>query len=565
MSENPPTTIESESRTEARVDAPSDVPNQMMLELVVEEPETIIELCRIPAGELRVDFALKALRIGVLALKQARGEIDVGQVRREVDHLLHVLDTQLQNHAERLHEKLVAQLTQYFDPQSGKFQERVERLIRKDGDLEQVLLRQIGHEDSELCKTLAAHIGENSPLMLKLDPERSDGLLASLRVIVQEQLDGQREHVLRQFSLDNKEGALSRFIDELAERQGELSKGLAERLDEVVDEFSLDKEDSALSRLVKNVDGAQRTITQEFSLDSETSALSRLKKMLDDTNQAIEGHLSLDDEKSALFRLKRELLAVLKDQSDKNSKFQEEVKGALREISAKKAASQRSTIHGIEFEAAVADQLQGEAQKVGDGYASTGHETGLIKNCKVGDCVVTLGPDSAAPNARFVIEAKEKSGYTMAAAREEIETARKNRDSQVGLFVFSRKAAPQGIASFSRYGRDIFVVWDSEDQSTDVFFEAGFSLARALCIRERGESTARTADFTAIDAAILEVERRAGSLDEVETWTSTIKSHSEKILTRISATRGSLVQQVEILRQKTEDLRTLVAPSPESV
>lgn len=72
-------------------------------------------------------------------------------------------------------------------------------------------------------------------------------------------------------------------------REGELAKGLHGKIDEVVREFSLDEENSALSRLVRNVDAAQMTITAEFSLDGEESALSRLsrelRKLLDDQGE----------------------------------------------------------------------------------------------------------------------------------------------------------------------------------------------------------------------------------------------------------------------------------------
>ena len=75
--------------------------------------------------------------------------------------------------------------------------------------------------------------------------------------------------MLREFSLDNKDGALARMIGELTNNHGQLTEALEKKIDAVVDEFSLDKEDSASSRLVRNVDRAQSTITREFSLDDE--------------------------------------------------------------------------------------------------------------------------------------------------------------------------------------------------------------------------------------------------------------------------------------------------------
>jgi hypothetical protein len=171
-----------------------------------------------------------------------------------------------------IHGNLTSALKEYFDPTSGRFQERVERLIKQDGDLEQVLRRQVGNNGSELATTLAAHIGENSPLMRLLNPEESDGLVSSIRSTISEVVNGEQSRILSEFSLDNGEGALSRLIRELTLSNGKLKTDLATEIGLVVDEFSLDNEDSALSRLVKRVEVAEETITKEFSLDQEGSA-----------------------------------------------------------------------------------------------------------------------------------------------------------------------------------------------------------------------------------------------------------------------------------------------------
>ena len=419
--------------------------------------------------------------------------------------------------------------------------------------------RQIGVQDSELCRTLAGHFGEDSPLMKLLSPDLSRGLLAALRQTLEEQLEEQREHVLGQFSLDNKEGALTRFISQLTERQGQLSGELHGKLDQVVKQFSLDDDNSALSRLVRNVTAAQRTISSEFSLDAETSALSRLKKILEDTNTAVHHQLSLDHEDSALARLKRELLTLLGEHRDTNLRFQEEVRGTLQSMLARREEAERSTRHGLEFEDAVFEAIVLESRRGGDLAVRTGNTTGQIRNSKVGDCVIELGPDSAAPAARIVVEAKEKAGYDLISARNEIETGRKNRAAQVGLFVFSARTAPCGLEPIARFGHDVFVVWDSADTRTDIYLRVGVSLARALCIRGHTQERSQQADFSDIDRAILEIEKQAKGLDDMESWTKTIQSNSEKLIKKLEVVRRSLEKQLAILRDKTDGLKSLLA------
>ena len=513
-----------------------DLPGTLPLELLVQNAETIQELCAYPEGEPRDRFALEALRIGVLALKSARGQLDADLVRRESDRLLDSLDGRLKQHAHLVHERLTGSLGQYFDPQSGHFHERLDRLVRKDGELEQLLRRQIGREDSELCQALATHVGEDSPLLQQLSPDESRGVLAALRDTLEQQLKHQREQVLGQFSLDNKEGALSRLVTELTDQNGEITQQLQQKIDLLMKEFSLNEDESALNRLVKNVKQAQDRITREFSLNDDNSALARLK---------------------------RELLALQKEHGEANQKFQEEVKIALREMVARKQEADRSTRHGLEFEDAAFEFIQREVQAAGDVATRSANSTGAIRNCKVGDAVIELGPDSAAPESRLVLEFKEKDRYSLAEGRREIETARKNRTTQVGLFVWSRQSAPDGIEPLARFGHDVFVIWDAEDAGSDVFLKAGLSLARALCVRQHRSTAQTTADFDEIDRAILEVEKRAGALDDVETWANTIQSSSEKILKKIQTSRKAFVRQIEVLREHTDAVKNAMREAVE--
>ena len=513
-------------------DSHADLPVALPVEMIVRDRETISELCQHAEGEDRETFALDALKIGVLALRQAHGHLDADLIRHESERLLDGLAGQLNKHSELLQESLTGTLKDYFDPKSGRFQERVQRLVEQDGELEQVLRRQVGGDDSVLCSTLSAHFGNESPLMKTLSPDQSTGLLSTLRKTIDEQLVSQREHVLKQFSLDSKESALSRFISELTDRQTQLSDKLHGKLDEVVDEFSLDNGDSALSRLVQNVDRAQRTITKEFSLDEENSALARLK---------------------------REMFELLESQKKTNQQFQTEVKETLAALSARREEAERSTRHGLEFEDAVFEQIQFESQRCGDIATRTGNTTGDIKHCKVGDCVVELGPDSRTPGGRIVVEAKEKSGYNLAQALAETETARKNRDAEIGLFIFSEKSAPAGFEPLTRYDHDLVLVWDSEKADSDVYFRAALTLARALCFRTRHHKEADTFDFSALDGVIHQVEKDAGAFAEIETLTKTIQSNSKKILKRVEISRESLSQQIETLREKTTELKDVFA------
>jgi hypothetical protein len=447
----------------------------LRLELRVRDPELVAELEAHAPGAEREAFALSALRIGVLALRGAQGRLDADAVRHESERLLGDLQQRLGEHQQAVALHLAQRLGEYFDPGSGRFHERVERLVRPGGELEQVLRRQVGLEDSELGRTLAAHLGDASPLLAILRPDAPDGLLASLGRSVEEALAGERERLLAEFSLDNREGALARLLGELGQQSG---------------------------------------------------------------------------------RLGEELRQLLEAEREKAARFQQEVAASLAALQARRDEAARSTRHGGEFEAEVFAFAQRDAGRAGDVASHVANTTGEIRSCKVGDVVVELGPESAAPRARIVIEAKERAGVDLRAALAELDQARKNRAAEVGLFVFSKRTAPPGLEPFRRHGSDVVVVWDAEDPGSDVLLAAGLSVARALCTRAAAQREAREADFSALDAALREIERQAGGFDEITTLTQTIQGHSEKILKRARIMREGLAAQLEILEENLGRLRT---------
>lgn len=533
------------------------------LNLEVTDPETVTELQGLSEGSARDLYALKALRIGVLALRQARGQVDVQAVRSEGDRLLELLNNQFHEQSRVLQERVNGTLKEYFDPESGRLEDRVRRLLKQDGELEEVLRRQIGLENSELSRTLKTYLGEESPLLKWLSPDATRGLLGAMSKSLEDRLTHQAEHVIGEFSLDNKEGALSRLIAELGQQQTSLRTDLGEQIQDIVSQFSLDKDDSVLSRLVSNVTRAQETISREFSFDHETSALSRLKKLLEQTQSSLTSQLSLDESDSALARLQREILKVLETQRETNQKFQEEVKLVLNEFKTRREEAARSTRHGLEFEQVLIEWLQSECQGHGEVFSPSGHAVGAIPRCKKGDATLDLGPDSATPGARIVFEAKQDASYQLADARQEIEEARQNREAQVGVFVFSRKTAPKGIEGLSRIGQDIFVVWDVEDPSTDLYLRTALTLARALLVRQSVKSNEVETDLNAIMLSISSLEKGVESLVEIETWTRTINNNSAKVLEKTDKLRKMVESQVELLKAHTESLKAVFKKSGE--
>ncbi len=523
--------------------------------ITTEDPNIIRALKSIAPGSERDEYITQALRVGLIALQQATVRLDTEFIQKESNRLVEELQKSLSLHTKIAQEKMNTTIQDYFDPESGRFNERVQRLIGKEGELATLINKQLSGEDSVLVKTLISHVGHESKLMKQLDPKQSDGLLSLIQQTVESSLGQQKKHILGEFSLDNETGALSRLVRELTNKHGNLSKDLQGKIDEVIKEFSLDQEDSALNRMVQNMNQTRETISKEFSLDNQESAFSRLKNILETTQGAIQKNLTLDDDQSPLSRLKRELLELLNTAEEKNTDFRQEVKVSLATIVSTRKEALRSTRHGADFEAAVVEFVTCESQKIGDIATPTGSSPGVIARSKVGDVVIELGPESPAPGSKIVLEAKEDKSYSLKKALTEMEVARKNRQADIGIFIFSKNSAPESLESFQRLGSDLIVVWDAEDPTTDVYLKAAIITARVLSFRENHPTETNADDFATFEAAILDIETRAKNLDLIGKSAQSIENANEKILSRVRTDQKALTKQIDLLREVCSSLR----------
>jgi hypothetical protein len=490
------------------------------LDFWVREPDAVAALSARPAGRERDDYSRNAVRIGILALHQAQGYLDADMVRSEGERLIASLETRFQDH-QRVVDSLVAgTLKSYFDPKDGRFTERVERLVRQDGELESVLRNRMEQSANMLDQALLRQVGPESALAKLLTPDDSNCLLSAIRSSVGNLVTAQQTQILGEFSLDNKDGALARLVDELQQRNGVFADDLKNSVETITQEFSLDKEDSALSRLVREVERTQEKINAQFSLDAEQSALSRMK---------------------------RDLLDVVEKHQHQTIEFQNKVVEALSAMKARREESLAATRHGNDFEQTAYEFIDRRCQELGDVAEHTGTTTGDIRHDKKGDCVITLGPEAEAAGARIVCEMKEDAAYDLRRSLNDIEAARANRKAEVGLFIHSARTAPANLRPLARYRNDIVVVWDAEDETSDILLSAALMICRAIAVRQKAGDSELAGDFAALERAIREVERQAGFLEEIRTCSGTIKNGAEKVLDRVEKMRAALAKQIDVL------------------
>ncbi|MCF6227252.1 MAG: hypothetical protein L3J82_01135, partial [Planctomycetes bacterium] len=390
------------------------------LTLSVTDPEVVAEL-NSREGVDRDKYALTALRVGVLALRAAGGVVDAAKLKSEGERLIHEVEKRLTAHSTQLDKDLDGELEKYFDPDSGHFQKHVSDLVSEDGKLVRMLKSHVEGDNSVLARQLAMAVGKDSELMKHLSPENKDGLIQTITRVAEERLEEQSKKVLGEFDLNNDNGALN--------------------------------------KLIKSVDS-------NFDVNNKDSALSVIKAALDQTRKQLRSDLSLDDEDSALSNLHGQLKNQIEDLVERQVKFQKEVQGVLGELKGAKKERDKSPSGGFDFEDFVSDALRERIPNT-DLFDDTGETVGLIKASKVGDHVQTLGEDSIAPGVKIVYESKRAENYSLAKALAELETARKNRDAKIGVFVLaassvrnSKKMQAEFDSSLQRHGSDIIVIWD---------------------------------------------------------------------------------------------------------
>jgi hypothetical protein len=497
--------------------------------LVISDPEVILAAAEYAEGRPRTDFLLTALKIGVLSLRAARGVVDGDAVRKEGEHLIAQLTERLNGWRSVLEQGVTSSLSHYFDPQQGKFVERVERLVKADGDLATVMKQQVQSAEQSLSKVFEQFIGENSQLIKVLDPSGENQLVTTLQRTLDAVVQTQNVSILSQFSLDNKDGALTRFLSELVEKHGDLHTALQGNMKEVVAEFSLDRPDSALSRLVQRVETAQKSLTDELSLDNSGSALSRLQTMLQENH---------------------------KQQVELANKLSADLSVAIGQLQARRQEADKSTRHGLEFEASVCEQVRVVCAAAGDVVQECGAKTGLIPNNKVGDAVITIGPEKMAAGARIVVEAKESAAYDLAGTLAEADVARRNRGAGVCIFVHSEKTAPASIPNFQRYGHDVVLRWNADDPASDVWLKAAVMVATAMSVRAATHDTQDTASFQKVDDAVIRIRKQIEGFEVIRTSANTSSNAAGKILERAKIMEETMLTQLASLCDEVAKLKT---------
>jgi methyl-accepting chemotaxis protein len=219
-----------EATAHAIIPAANENAHGLRVVVHVTDPEVAHEIQQRGEGPEREAYTRQALRIGVLALRQANGALDATTIQREGERMLASVRDALSAHTTQTTTALSSLLGGYFDPASGSLPQRLDRLTKRDGEFETMLTRHLDGERSTVAQTLARKVGEESPLFKMLSPTEAGGLVATLSRGIEKALEVQRDAMMRKLApvldetrsvvdkrltLDDKASPLSRMREEL--------------------------------------------------------------------------------------------------------------------------------------------------------------------------------------------------------------------------------------------------------------------------------------------------------------------------------------------------------------
>lgn len=430
--------------------------------------DVVTTLVRLSEAQ-REGFVTDAWTIGVRAIMNAHHNADEARLADVGKAILEDVDRELGTYVVRQQEVLVQMLKRYFDPQDGQVAVRIENFVKDGGELARAMEKYLAPEHGALARTLAREFGENSVLLKRLSPTDSEGIVHVLETRIGQALEQNQAAVTKALDPLAPDGAVARFLGTLRKDMEKADCDRAKQLTLVTKALDANDEASLLSRLVRETQSARVTFVRAMNPDEPGSPLALLKTSL---TTLLDKHVKSQADA---------MLAI----EERQQKLDQHIRDSVARLEERRRGDARSVRGGTNFEDAALRFIQRTVQGAPVVADSTGGIIGARPGCKVGDQVLRFSDESIYAGAAVVVEVKHDASYSVTRALTELEVARSNRAAQVGLFVMARSHAPSGFPEMARYGNDILVTWDSEDEGTDPYLHAGVILGLALASRQR--------------------------------------------------------------------------------
>ncbi len=359
----------------------------------------------------RTGLVTDAWTLGLRALMNAYKQAEESRLQDIGKALKEDLDKHLAVYVERQQSNLVQVLARFFDPRDGQVITRLEGFLRDGGDLAKTMDRFLAPGHGALAQTLARELGENSPLLKRLSPTDSEGVVFLLEAKLREALTENQAEVARALDPVAEDGAVARFLRALRQELEKADNDRSKQLALATKALDANDENSLLSRLMRETAAAKNAFVAAMNPELPSSPMAMLKNTL---STLLQQHVKTQQESMALLH-------------ERQAKFEQEVRESLVRLEERKRGDAKSTRGGYTYEDAVLRFVQRAVQGAPIEVNTTANTVGAKPNCKKGDQVLRFTAESAYAGGALVVEAKRDGSYTVRAALEELELARGNR------------------------------------------------------------------------------------------------------------------------------------------
>jgi hypothetical protein len=316
---------------------------------------------------------------------------------------------------------------------------------------------------------LAREFGEHSPLLKRLSPTDHEGIVHVLETRIRQALEQNQNAMTKALDPLAEDGIVARFLRTLRKDLEKADNDRLKQLAEVTKALDANDETSLLSRLMRETQSARVAFVNAMNSDEPSSPLAVIRASL----------TSLLEKQG---KSQAEAMAAIEERQQKLDQY---IRESVARLEERRRGDARCARGGRPFQDCTLSFVQRVVAGAPLLVDDVGDTVGALAGRKVGDHVLRFTAESLYAGAALVIEAKHDESYTVSKALAELEVARSNRGAQVGLFVLARTHAPLGFPEMARYGHDILVTWDHEDESTDPYLHAGVILGLALASRQR--------------------------------------------------------------------------------
>ena len=314
---------------------------------------------------------------------------------------------------------------------------------------------------------------------------------------------------------------------------------------------TFDSDTGKMELVLKAYLGSGGKLEDLFDPDRRDSAIGQIKNIFDEhfsgDGAKLRGLLDYTESNSPL----KKLYDALEKQFVELSAILQEWRGEEAEKRGRQVESEKGTSKGNIFETNLYNRVAEMANNLEDVPENTHGTPGTIRNCKVGDYVITLGENCGAPNHRIVIEAKKARKYNREKAINELNIAKKNRQADIGIFVFAKGYAPVEMGDFCRVGHDFFVTADEQAINSGeilVFLDAAYKIVRSMIVASVRVKTEQI-DWTKVRRTIESTIELVNHLSDLSTKAKTIQNSAESIQKTVDNLRPQMKEKLDEVLQ----------------